>query len=381
MKVQILLFFLLAVPIKTWSKAPQCTQVFRTSVTLAEFSFASLQDKAKLGKRAVRRGQWRIKDQEFFRRLEELSSADLKTLPLVSRIQILNVLAQWNLLAGKKFTKQLEESLKPLSQWKAKHFLHFGLVRKLSPQEFSSDFVQSYRKNVLLHFQNWSTNTQLEVLGAEILQGAFWSQRQTLDLLAHLTENLRNQKDPLRIKPLKEFYRAMSFLRATQPSFFFEPLVHLESLLEGELKKIGLSLEEGGTSGANNPHRPLGPTFYQLINKIDEIYPNQEKVFEYMNPSHLGFFDPVDLYYPELGLVVEWDGPVHYFRQGLDGEVLKPHEYRLRPLDQAKDEILRRMGISVLRWGRQHNSLLDSLDVDSFISNQNAGVWRPASRN
>jgi len=86
-------------------------------VTLAEFSFASLQDKAKLGKRAVRRGQWRIKDQEFFRRLEELSSADLKTLPLVSRIQILNVLAQWNLLAGKKFTKQLEESLKPLSQW------------------------------------------------------------------------------------------------------------------------------------------------------------------------------------------------------------------------------------------------------------------------
>ncbi len=374
-RVQILMVFLLALPLKSWSQALQCTQIFRPSNNLAEFSYSSLQERAKSGKRAVRRGEWRVKDQDFFRRLEELKSADLRALPLISRIQLLNVLAQWNLLVGPDFTQRLEESLQPLSQWKAKHYLHFGLFRKISPQEFSPEFINAYRKQVFSQFSSWNVNTQLEVLGGEILQGAIWSQRQTLELLGTVSESLRNQNDPLRIKPLKEFYRALSYLRATQPTFFFEAMVDLESLLEVQLRRLGLSLEEGGTSGANNPHRPLGESFYNLIAKIDGIYPNQEKVFEYMNPDHLGFFDPVDLFYPEIGLVVEWDGPVHYFREGLDSDILSPSQYTLRPLDRAKDEILRRMGISVLRWGRQHNSLLKDLQVDDLISSQNQGWW------
>ncbi len=232
-----------------------------------------------------------------------------------------------------------------------------------------------------MRFPELNASTQLEVLAAEIMQGSRWNLRQTKDLLEQTSISVETEPGILRLKPLKEMFRALSFLRATEPTFFFHEIVRLETALENQLNRQNLSLQEGGTSGSNNPNRPFGPSFVELQNRIDTRWPGQEKVFEAMEPQTLGLFDPVDLYYPNLRLVVEWDGPIHYFRQLNDRGGLENHVFVLRPIDAIKDQSLRQLGISVLRWPKHLNHLVERVDIEAIIQSQNPRNWDPGLSN
>ena len=98
-----------------------------------------------------------------------------------------------------------------------------------------------------------------------------------------------------------------------------------------------------------------------------------QKMEEYSNPNELGFFDPVDLFYPSLRLIVEWDGPHHYFNSiNSQGEIgLGINSLTLRPFDQLKDELLRAQGYYILRIPKELNEFLNHTTIRELIEQQN----------
>ncbi len=339
-------------------------------------SLESLQALAQQGRKSVRKNQWPRSILETFMDFTRLSNQEVATLTIPQTLALLNAFGHWNLLIPRALNSRLQSRMQAdLTQWSRRDFLEFALFRKISPQVFSGAFLRAYRQQVLLRFPELNASTQLEVLAAEIMQGSRWSLRQTKSLLEQTSLSVETESGILRLKPLKEMFRALSYLRASEPTFFFPEIVRLESALETQLNRQDLSLQEGGTSGSNNPQRPFGPSFIELQNRIDGRWPGQEKVFEAMEPQTLGLFDPVDLYYPNLRLVVEWDGPIHYFRQLNSSGRLDSNAFVLRPIDSIKDQSLRQLGISVLRWPKHLNHLVERVDIEGIILSQNPQTW------
>ena len=136
-----------------------------------------------------------------------------------------------------------------------------------------------------------------------------------------------------------------------------------------------LSLYQGGSSGSNNPERPFGPSFIRLMEVIDARFPNEAKKYEYFDSRMMGLFDPVDLYYPNLRLIVEWDGPIHYFKTFNPNGTINHQTNTLRPWDKVKDTSLNTLGISVFRLNKQMNHLLETQDINEMIKKQNPTTW------
>lgn len=352
----------------------RCAEVY-TSFSPEAWSTVVLRDLSDHGPKGVRSGRWGIRTINSFRNMGDLTPKNLQQLSISQRIAMLTAHGKWNLLVEPQLMTRLESSFGDLSTWKPKSFLQFALFRKISPQELSPSFLRIYRRELVRRFEEFDTNTQLEVLAAEIIQRTSFTARELDQLFTQVSRSLQAETGILRLKPVKEFYRALIYLRATQPTFFFNQAVGIEILLNGQLQRQGLSLDQGGTSGANNPVRPFGPSFESLVRRIDDLYPRQEKLFEFMDASQWGFFDPVDLYYPNLRLVVEWDGPIHYYRRMTPDGALDPGAYILRPIDTIKDQSLRRLGVAVLRWGRHQNHLTETVDIEALIHQTNPGIW------
>ena len=302
---------------------------------------------------------------------------DVSRLSPSQNIRLFQLFSQWNLLPPEGFQFRLQRALLgQLNQWTAREFLYFSLARKLSPLKLTLSFKKAYIKRLVEVFDTLNSNVQMEALGAELFHGTFFSSKEMRYLLEQTSISLTKLDPTLRLKPLKELYRGLLHLRATEPGHFSLQIIELEKQLDLQLQTQGLSLAGGGLSGTNNPKRRIDENQTLLEQRIAQSFPNETKIYEYSDPSAPGFFDPVDIYYPNMRLVVEWDGVFHYYRQlNTKGQVITSSgSLTLRPMDQAKDKALRRRGVLVLRFSPELNSQLKNLNLINLIKEQNPNM-------
>lgn len=312
----------------------------------------------------------------FFRAINELSLTELSQLNSSQQVEIFKLFARWNLLPSAKLQERLfSATIQNFETWKNNDFFNFAFARKLSPLKLSPDFSTKYKELILERFSKLPPRIQIEVLTAELFQSTWFS---TQEMNGLLLQTLR-AVDSLSLKtefigPLKDLYRGLLHLRGMEPSHFYTLTGRLEQAIETQLNSHGLSLRDGGTSGFNNSDRGIEPRRLQLEKNIEELFDSSSKEYEKTQAFTPGFFDPVDVYFPKLQLVLEWDGPHHYFRSfNNKGEFLTDlANIVLRPIDQIKDNASRKRGLRVIRYSKQNDPLKDNFDLLEDIKRQNS---------
>jgi hypothetical protein len=374
--------FILIFSISSMSEAQSrsCRQLFVIdsasveSASRVESLFAEIPSYMLKGKNAVRSSDFSAKDKAYFESLLALKESELQSLSSRQLLDIYSLFAKWNLLAPANFNELLFSVLLPrLENWSSGNYRSFALSRKLSPEKLPAVFLEKLKPTLLRSFATLDLETQLEVFGAELFHQTHFTSTEMSYLFEQTTKSLRNSKDIVRLKPLKELYRALSLLRVNEPTVFYLPVLALEVELERKMNEQNLSFNEDGTSGANNLAVAKPYKRVQLEQRLAEIFPGEQKIEEYSNPGVLGFYDPVDIFYPDRMLVVEWDGRHHYFRNivQVDGRITEFTSGGLRTMDLVKDAILRKQGYQVLRVSYLITQHIETINILELIQQQN----------
>jgi hypothetical protein len=336
--------------------------------------FVELPNYILRGKNAIRSSEFGVKDRAYFESILALKESDLEGLSNHQLLDIYGLFAKWNLLAPARFSKLLFSVIrKRLENWSSGNYRSFALSRKLSPEKLPAAFLQKMKSEMIKKFAKLDVETQMEVFGAELFQQTYFSSQEMAYMFEQTTKSLMLSSNVIRLKPLKELYRALLLLRVNEPTVFFEPMLLLEAQLERKMNAQNLSFNEDGTSGANNLAITKPYKRVQLEQRLADLFVGESKIEEYSNPGVLGFYDPVDIFYPDLMLVVEWDGRHHYFRKLVetDGRIADLIEGGLRVIDKVKDHILRRQGYRILRVSYLINHQLDTANLLDLIQQQN----------
>lgn len=316
-------------------------------------------------KKKGRRGKKiRFMDHDLSRRFKEImvvSSSNLSHLSGRVTIELFSVFAHWNLLPPKSIQQSLNEALlRTLPSWDVQNFKNFANARLLTPFELSPQFMENYIRIVVETFSSLPPHVRTDVLGAELLHGTHFRTHELKYLLSKTTQGLLEGTDVFYTqKTLKELYRGMLYLRAREAGSYFTQLVALEKAIEVQLQLQDTSLQRGGFFAHSRHKQKEDPLLTLLFDQLRETFPGHFFFKEFSRDGLIGFFDPVDIYYPRLGLVVEFDGNHHYFRSlTLEGQFANNTAYVLRPMDQAKDMSLQAMGVAVLRVRRDRKSVV-----------------------
>ncbi len=343
----------------------------------SESSKEALHAMIQAGKINLRQGTYSPLHQNVFRFVVNLRKSDLALLAAPDLIDLFKLFSFWNLYPPRSFQAHLWAAMtEQVPRWTHKDHLSFALARKLNPLTPSAKFLSTWKSTILKNFSQLDATSQLEVLGAELLHQTNFSSAETRYLLTTATNAVLAHDKPLHIKPLKEMFRGLMVLRAMEPSQFFAPMVRLEQAIEQHLNAEGLSLDQAGRSGdasIDSPLRSVPPLRLWVEQQLNMAFGFSPKIYEHTNAAHLGFFDPVDIFYPDMHLIVEWDGPHHYFNKiDTQGKIILGYDQLvLRPMDSARDAILRRNGHAILRIPIELNHEIKSMDIVDLIRRQN----------
>jgi very-short-patch-repair endonuclease len=373
-----ILFLILFIPELSFAQASFCIDFFHIKKTQqVQILDLEIKNMISLSKNAVRSGTYTQFDKDYFRKILSLKPRDLQNFSNSQLISLYSLFAHWNLLPPRSFQYELLKVLgSRLGSWTKNDYREFSFARKLTPMKLTAEFSTMYKKGILKNFHLWDIKTQIEILGAELLHQTYFKSRELHTLLEITTESFAANSQVLRIKPLKELFRALLFLRDREPSHFFAPIVKLETELEKQMNLQNLSLNSDGRSGDQNQRfaHKKGWLRARFEEKLDIIFASDKKIEEYSSPGVIGFYDPVDLYFPNQRLIVEWDGFHHYFQYlKADGSVVRSQENLiLRPLDQAKDTVLRKNGYRILRISPLLNNQIETLSgIRRLLEEQN----------
>ncbi len=319
---------------------------------------------------------WPQQDARFFQSLLA-HKKDLTAAPPQYLLKVFEAFARRNLIPPPSFERSLIETMRnSLYEWRESDISSFASLRKLTPLRLDPSFLSSWRTLIALNFEDWQLKTQLEVLGSELYHNASYDRSQWDTLISQTTANLAQSKKLQSLKSLKELYRGLMFVDSQKTSISPELIDLLITQIQIHLQRHELSLSESGRSGSLAPTRNIGWPVGRLQILMDHEFPHSLGQTEYADPTRPGFFDPVDLYYSDLRLVIEWDGGQHYFRTLLETGDLAPGT-QLRPFDAAKDATLRRQGFLVLRLSSEDSTLLENFSLRELIEKQNPGAELP----
>ena len=328
-----------------------------------------------LGKRKISKNFIHEGYLEVFKEILKLSKEDLIQLPKVHLIKLYGLFSYWNILPPQKWSESFLKALEKSSElWSEKDVSDFSLFRRLTPLDLGMSFKSYYLSKMIKEFSSYSLQTKMIVLGTELIHGSYFTVRQLGSMFESLNESFSKHKgSPLRMMDLKDLYRGVMVMKSLEPTLFSESVAKIIVNIEFHLKENGVSLSEGGVSGFSNKQRKKDPYLVRLEEAIDGYLKEDYKVYEYMDGLKPGFFDPVDIYYPNQRLIVEWDGAHHYFKpMSIEGHLKSElKDLVLRPYDQGKDRALKMAGYRVIRFSRQRNYELNNLDVESLILEQN----------
>ncbi len=312
---------------------------------------------------------------EFFTRVLAQPLSLYETLPPKAALEYLSLFAQWRLLPPQKWNDTLLDTIQSqIVLWRSQEFLSFALQRKLTPLKLPAPLLNLYLLKLRETFAQMDANTQLETFSAELYHGHNWSADDLKFLIQTLTVSLQGSAETLRIKPLKETFRGLSFLTASEHCQLKTEIKNLVEQLDLKLQEYGFGLADGGTSGSLHSITISSDARYlTLAMELKMLFPGAKFRHEYLDPNKPGFYDPVDLLIVEPRLVVEWDGAHHYFRRISQSGIVNEGQTDLvlRPADQARDRILRSEGYNILRISPPLAKQLDSLDIFALITEQN----------
>ncbi len=369
MSLRLLFAVVLLVSLKA-NASLQCLELFSLSDTksISQNDVQKMLDQSRDGSRQTHLS----KDQlDFFMSLLHQTPQALDLLSPKASLEQLSVFAQWRLLPPRAWSDSAWQRLAvKIDSWASKEFLAFALQRKVSPLDIPNDFLQAYLASLRQKFTSLDLNTQLETFSAELYHGNPWTSKDFEFYVSHLTERLREKTGKVQIKPLKEVHRGLLFTSDSQQS----PLIlGLREQLENHLQKYNLSLDDGGASGVRFSSSTTDSRFVTLAMDLLQLFPGSQFKYEYKDTLTPGFFDSVDLLVVEPRLVVEWDGPHHYFRSiSAEGDVFVSYDLsKLRPLDTQRDRVLRAQGYRILRISPLHAKQLDALNIEGLIQRQN----------
>lgn len=371
MKTLVLVFFLF--PSLSFAQSFQCRDIFAFA---PEQSLShNLAEVIARGRDSVRTQKISSEDKLYFQKVLALKQVDFQGFSTRELLDFHKLFASWNMLPPRQWQAALFTVLgSRLNTWTNSDFLAFALLQKVTPAELPRRFATLHKAETLKRFEKFEVTTQLEVLGAALFKQTRFTIAELRNLLTITTTTLANTTHTLRLKPLKELFRGLLLLRATETTVFFVEVIKLERELEKQMQLQGLSLNYDGTSGAQN--QPVRTSYRRLMfeARLDSLFRDEVKLTEYSNAALLGFFDPVDIFYPGRKLVVEWDGSHHYFQNVIllrDGTGLRFEGESLRPMDAVRDFILRKQGYDVLRISAPMNDRLDTIDILQLIEQQN----------
>lgn len=367
--LKLFILFLVFIALPCLADEDPCSQLL-TPTLQAQIDQLELNEFNKQARNAIRSQTYRDHQISVFKKLLSLNKDEISQLSTSQLIKIFSSFAQWNFLPPSEYSELLLKELEiRLPQWRDKDFFHFAFYRKLTPLILPESFLETYKKVVLERFESLSTESMMEVLGAELFHTTVWSTHEANLLVKTVTNKLNATQREFRIKPLKELYRGLLSLRALEPGAFFSAIVPLEQAIEEKLALLNLSLSEDGTSGAQNDEHRISPERQAFEFRLDNYLGRTEKRREYANPILPGFYDPVDVFYPEKRLILEWDGPQHYFRSlWPDGRLNTDIPRVLRPIDQIKDKSLARQSYQVLRISPELTDILPLLEIEELLA-------------
>lgn len=312
---------------------------------------------------------------DFFARVLNQPTSTYAQLSAAKTLEYLSLFAQWRLLPPPSWSAPFLKTVElQLEGWTPQDYHTFALQRKLTPMELPQGLLAHYYKNLKDHFLLLDPTTQLETFSAELYHGNKWNLDELSFFIQTLSQSLQNHSDKINIKPLKETYRSLFFLSASEQQALAPAIRDLNEQIDAKLAAYGLTLSEGGTSGSKfNRSTTTDPRYVSLVMDLHMLYPRTKFVQEYSDPNKIGFYDPVDLLLVEPKIIVEWDGGHHYFRQVItDGTVFDEQVHLvLRPTDQARDRLLRESGYRILRISPPLAKQLDFIDIPALILEQN----------
>ncbi len=359
--------------------ALQCKELFVVETlaldTPTKIQPAEIQQMLKHSRDGSREKTVRRAYREFFSRVFNQPVSSYAKLSASEALDYLSLLAQWRFLPPEVWNAEFLKTIEShLDTWTPRDYLTFALQRKLTPLELPGSFLQHYRKNLRDLFGRFDTTTQLETFSTELYHGSKWGVEDLAFFVVSITQSLQTKSGKLQIKPLKETYRALFFLTASERQTLAPVIQDLIVQLDNKLADYGLALADGGVSGSKySGSTTTDPRYVSLVMDLHMLYPRAQFKSEFSNPEQQGFFDPVDLLIVEPRLVIEWDGAHHYFRKmDLDGTVhAEQGDLVLRPADQARDRILRASGYRILRISPPVAKQLDFIDIPALIKEQN----------
>ncbi len=376
------LIFLLILFISVFSDASvQCQEIFATATfgptpgTQVEIDPSEIHQMLRYSREGSREKTVRPAYRNFFARLLSQPASSHSKLTASEALEYLSLLAQWRFLPPETWSAAFLKTIeKQMHLWTSRDYLEFALQRKLTPLELPLSLLQHYRKSLKQTFLLLDTTAQLETFSAELYHGNQWNVDELSFFITTLTQSLQIQSAKLQIKPLKETYRSLFFLTASEQKTLTPAIEDLVVQLNRKLGEYDITLADGGKSGSKfSRSTTTDPRYVSLVMDLHMLFPRTKFVNEYSDPQRIGFYDPVDLMIVEPRLIIEWDGAHHYFRQiAMNGTVLDGQaDLVLRPTDQARDRLLRDAGYRILRISPPLAKQLDFIDIPALIQEQN----------
>ncbi len=328
----------------------------------------------------VLRGNWSPAVIESFQSLNSLSREDFDRFTSSQKLLILKAYTEWHILMPEPTRLAFEASLSAnFETWNEKRFFSFGKLRRDNPQVWSQNFIGAYHEQLIGSFSELKVEVQLEVLGAELLQGQFIEAADLGGLFEQLESKLRAKRSKISSQSIAQFYRSLNRFRASQPGVFSAYVNSLIYLLELQINRSGMSLNDGGRVASKGQFTPRRhQDFDEYLRKLSHLLnAGNSTRLEYEESTRLGFYDPVDVYIPTHDLVIENHSRLVYFRQfDSTGEYLTDDLF-IRPFDAAKKICLISQGISVLsrNHANKHLPIGDMFELISIVQAQNPEIW------
>ncbi|MEO0337293.1 MAG: hypothetical protein AAF202_12930, partial [Pseudomonadota bacterium] len=293
-------------------------------------------------------------------------------------IEILRLYQNWRLRPPLSVTRKISDALEPnianLEPWLQVEFAHYRMTSSVDlGQSFESTYLsflyESIGKN---EPSSWVSSVIGEFYRQTILT------REQFDLFYERLLRILSAENKVPLGPaiLKEGYRATLYLKA-KGLLSEKQAEDLAAALEHQLSFEGFSIFDGpnGTYSGRDDNGHINPDFTRMLEMLFPIVRTIEPKKEYSESGVAGFYDPVDRYFPEDKLVVEWDGTHHIERSVSDFGIIDYDDRTLRLRDRLRDESLRSQGIAVLRLMRRDTEFIFSLgQLLDLMKEQNPGM-------